>query len=182
MTKIMKLSMLLLVMLAMIWACGGDDEPDEIRGCTDPIADNYNPSATADDGSCIAPNVKFIGNYTGSFACTAPFDVINEDVVEFEISGPVDANEKTKVTISFVVTGLPISLEADVDGNDLVFSDITLENIPFDVPGVGEVSATLTFSGGASLSGNMITADLDVTAQLPGLPSLSSSCTLTGTK
>lgn len=26
---------------------------EEIRGCTNPLSDNYNPAATVDDGSCI---------------------------------------------------------------------------------------------------------------------------------
>lgn len=34
-----------------------DDCPDpDISGCTDPIALNYNPQATVDDGSCVYPN------------------------------------------------------------------------------------------------------------------------------
>ena len=32
-------------------ACGGSSEP--VEGCTDEDADNYNPSATVDDGSCL---------------------------------------------------------------------------------------------------------------------------------
>ena len=32
--------------------CGGDCQPCPISGCTDPLAHNYNPAATDDDGSC----------------------------------------------------------------------------------------------------------------------------------
>jgi len=30
---------------------------DEVYGCTDPVATNYNPDATVDDGSCIFPSI-----------------------------------------------------------------------------------------------------------------------------
>ena len=31
----------------------GDCEEEDVYGCTDEIADNYNPEATIDDGSCL---------------------------------------------------------------------------------------------------------------------------------
>ena len=37
---------------------------ENIEGCTDPLADNYNPDATEDDGSCEYPD---IGDYSLSF-------------------------------------------------------------------------------------------------------------------
>lgn len=191
----------------MVTASCGEEEPmgqEQVRGCTDPAADNYNPNANVndgscvfsgctdsraenydanasnDDGSCVFPNEKFIGTYIGSFECAGLFSVINQDTVEFEITEPVDPEEKSKVTISFVVTGIPISLEADVDGNDLMFEDITLANIPFEIAGV-MVEADITFSGGAVIDGDVITATLNVSALAAGLM-LSDMCTLIGNK
>ena len=37
--------------------CCQDDDP--IEGCTDPTAENYNPVATIDDGSCIYPSPNY---------------------------------------------------------------------------------------------------------------------------
>ena len=160
MSKLMKITFAFVAVLALGFvyvSCGDDEETPE------------------------APNQKFIGNYEGSFACTPPFDVINQDMVEFEISGPVDPNETQKVTISFVVTGIPVSLDATVSGNNLNFDPITLENIPFETGGI-TVDATLTFSGNAVLNNDQITANLNVIADLGGGITLSSACTLIGNK
>lgn len=42
------------VSLVAIWS----EPEDDILGCTNPQADNYNPSATRDDGSCIFPPIR----------------------------------------------------------------------------------------------------------------------------
>lgn len=36
---------------------------DETRGCMDPKSDNFDSSADKDDGSCISPRLKMIGNF-----------------------------------------------------------------------------------------------------------------------
>ena len=47
------------------------ETPTEISGCTDPTAENYNPLATVDDGSCIYPST-FDGGLFISFDDLAP--------------------------------------------------------------------------------------------------------------
>ena len=45
---------------------GTRDGVEEIEGCTDPNADNYDPDATIDDGSCIYGSANFaFGSITG---------------------------------------------------------------------------------------------------------------------
>ncbi len=51
---------------------GGVEPPTPIRGCTNPLATNYNPQATVDDGSCqypiIVPNVS---NFSAVYQATS---------------------------------------------------------------------------------------------------------------
>lgn len=154
-------------------SCGDDDEV--ISGCTDVKAENYNPNATEDNGLCVYPNEKFFGNYSGSFTCPAPFDIINQDVVEFRLTPPADAGEVNKVTVSATITGIPLSLDGDVDGDKILFVDKTIENIS-----VQGVTTDVTFSGEGTLNGNVLTANLQVSAVIV-IP-LSSACTFTGMK
>lgn len=65
----------LLALLIIFSACEEEDAaptvsaPVIVNGCMDPAANNYNPSATNDDGSCIYPIVSILG-YWNSFEWT----------------------------------------------------------------------------------------------------------------
>ena len=68
--------------------CGGDCtadtdsdgvcDSDEIEGCANPFACNYNPAATDDDGSCLTDDV--LGECGGSCSADADADGICDDV------------------------------------------------------------------------------------------------------
>jgi hypothetical protein len=47
------LPILLLACTLIVTSCGKDDNSNEVRGCTNQLAENYNPDAMSDDGSCI---------------------------------------------------------------------------------------------------------------------------------
>jgi hypothetical protein len=57
----------LLAVALMSTSCNKDDAP--VSGCTDPLAETYNPDADIDDGSCVYARDKFIGSY----------DVVSDD-------------------------------------------------------------------------------------------------------
>jgi len=38
-------------------------------GCTDPAAENFDPSAETEDGSCVSQREKFLGIYSGGNQC-----------------------------------------------------------------------------------------------------------------
>lgn len=129
-----------------------------------------------DEGSTENPNEKFFGTYEGAFNCAAPFDLINQDMVQFEITAPANPANTSKVTVSANIT-IPLSLEGDVDGNNIVFTNKVLNNI--DVQGI---TTDIIFSGTGTLSGNNFTASLMLTANLPVIGPVTSNCTYSGVK
>ena len=68
-------SILLLLPLALVWSCAK-------KGCTDPIAHNFDPSATKDDGSC------FYGLNTSSATFTFQPSAENDNFFIFSADNP----------------------------------------------------------------------------------------------
>ncbi|WP_155524064.1 hypothetical protein [Nodosilinea nodulosa] len=57
-----------------VFTNSGDDEPMPVYGCTDPEAENYNPEAEIDDGSCILPNAGCTDPTAENYDPTATYD------------------------------------------------------------------------------------------------------------
>lgn len=183
------------LMLAALFACSmlfvvscGDDD---IEGCTDPEAENFNPDATIESNACVYPRDKFLGNYVGVFDCPSQqLEFISTDSLVFTISEALDADDKSGVILELTLGGfpVPISLEGSVAGDILSISstleDVTIPNIPVlgtimaDVEGEG--SATIDDASG-TLAGNvMVTVTSPALVFLGG--SLTDDCTITGMK
>jgi len=61
-----------------------------IPGCTNPLATNYNPLATIDDGSCILPPDCSYFNVNISEAACAPDCIAPGELITFDVCGTID--------------------------------------------------------------------------------------------
>lgn len=181
-----KLTFLSLFVLALscMTSCGEDD----VEGCMDPTADNFNPEATIsdgsctysgctdedavnydpqatdDDGSCVYARDKFIGDYEGSFICPGILALISADTVAFTIAPGLDASLKNEVIVTlFNVGGLTIDLTATAVGDELMI-DAELLGVP-----IQGVTGNVTGTGSAVLdaSGDILTANIQLTVSIP---------------
>ena len=121
-------------MIDDICVSAGDDCPDtdadgicdqdEVAGCTDPSADNYNPEATDDDGSC-----QYGG---GSIVLTVPPDV------QLYANGPCDTD------VSPNTTGMATAEYPD--GCDAANATLTYTDAELGPPGTGCYTIIRTWS------------------------------------
>jgi hypothetical protein len=111
----------------------------DVPGCTDPTADNYNPAATVDDGSCCLDNIMTINlfdSFGDGWTWAGDFGglVLNGDSVEF------DAGDQLTITGCFAegcYTGeIVIPLYASEGSWNVVNSAGTVIN---SGAGVGEI-------------------------------------------
>ena len=135
-------------------------------GCTDPQANNYDPNAIQDNGSCTYDKDLFLGEYTSSLEC--PNDPvlmsISTDALGFIISPGLDPSDCSSVIITFtsgVIAGL--SFLADVNGNNLTIPLTSLQGLPFNVGGVNLI-LDISLSGQFSLQSNQLIGQINLTA------------------
>ena len=163
--------------LGLTFSSCGDDE---VMGCTDPDAENYNAEATTDDGMCTYARDKFIGDYLGTFQCPGLLAIISSDSLFFTITESLDPNNKDEVIVTLSnVGGLTFDLTATASGNEL---DISAELLGVPIQGVtGDVTGT----GSATLNadGSELTADITLTVSIPLLGiNDTQTCVLVGTR
>ncbi len=95
---------------------------DEVLGCMDSQAENFDPLANVDSGACVYARDKFFGEYEGSFLCT---------------------NDITKGFLSSDSLRFTVSPSLEDDDKSAVLFGLTIEGFPIDL--------------NASITGNTIT-------------------------
>ncbi len=151
----------------------------EYSGCTDPDAENYDPNATNDDGNCVYARDKFLGDYIGSFQCPGTLSLISSDTLEFSIQPSLDASDKNGVIVSLknVAGGLTFDLPATAEGDML-----TIEAELLGVPVLG-ATGNVTGGGTATIDANdILMADIELNVFVFPLIDETQTCTLVGTK
>jgi len=149
-------------------------------GCTDPDAENYNAQATNDNGTCVYARDKFIGDYLGAFTCPGLLAIISSDSLAFSITEGLDPTMKDQVIVTLNdVGGLTFDLTATVVGDEL---DIEAELLGVPIQGVsGDVTGFGT--GSLDATGNEITASITLTVSIPLLGiNDTQTCVLVGTR
>lgn len=148
---------LLQILTVFVIACwSASCTPD--RGCTETTADNYDPEAKEDDGTCIPARDKMIGNYTYNRFWTDVFlEVEDNDAGYFQIT---EANTADNAFNMFL-NGNQI-VQGAVTANAIAIEAFQDEALYFGIP------FTQTFTGG----GNWLVADsvdmsFTLTTQVP---------------
>lgn len=115
------------MVVATLHSCKKD--PENITGCTDSTADNYNAQATESNNSCTYVN-RFVGQYAGKFKCAQLLNAIlaEQDVVISPLTGD-PSSIKFDVQTDY---GL-LSFSGKIVSPDTIEVDDTVKDIPLNL-------------------------------------------------
>lgn len=159
-----------------------DDGSCIITGCTNELAENYNPAATNTDiGACIFPRDKFLGEYVGSLNCLIidQFNSMTTNVLLEPVS-----DDLTKITITLTSEDFTLPLDATVDGDEMTMMatefPLTVAVLGNDTDVLIDIDGTATLNdSGQELSGSL-TAKVVVAET--GQELINDNCTLMATR
>jgi len=171
------------ILAAFIFAfqsCGDDD----ITGCTDPDAENFNADANV-SGDCVYARDKFLGTYIGVFTCPGDLAGLSNDSISFSIIEGLDPDVTSDIILELIVDGFPLAIAGTVDGDVLILMQ-ELNGVPVPTP-LGEFPGDVTAVGMATVTDDdqslTATLDLDVLVESPlgNLP-VADMCGIIGSK
>lgn len=159
-------------------SCGDD----EIIGCTNPDAENFNAEATV-SGDCVFARDKFLGTYMGSLTCPGQLTSLTNDSITFSIIEGLDPDIPGDIILEIAIDGIALPIAGQVDGNVLSLMQ-NLRNVSVPTP-IGDVMGDVDALGTAMVSADEMTINgnlaLDV-AVVGGFINLTDNCTILGMK
>lgn len=111
--------------VALLLSNGCKKDPEITKGCTDSVADNYNPNATEEDGNCTYQK-RFLGGYSGEFMCTDAFAAVFS-MADMQID---ERLSKAEVTLTIQSAIGPLIVLGKIKSKDEIEVDQVLENLP----------------------------------------------------
>jgi len=190
-----KLLSLVFVLGLIFTACKKDPEEDVvIKGCKDPLSDNFNAKATEEDGSCTYKK-RFISKYDINVLCGQASAIFQDASME------ITENTK-KDRVNFVISSLAGNIIFDgVITKDEVVIDTIIKGLTVNAKAIlpilddTQVKANVTLKSKLILSADIkkLSGDMDVNianaeeliyngVTIPAGTSLPDKCTFTGTK
>lgn len=196
------LPMLCLMLTIAISSCGEDEVPGctdsaadnfnslattndgscVYRGCTNELAENYDPAATiADNNSCVFPRDKFLGEYVGSLNCLIidQFNSMTTNVLFESVDDDV-----TKISITLTSEDFMLPLDATVDGDEITMAatdfPLVVAILGVDTEVLIDIDGTATLDeSGETLNG---TLTANVVLEETGSELINDTCSLMATK
>jgi hypothetical protein len=110
-----------------------------VDGCTNPNAENYDPDATNDDGSCVLAREKFLGQYNVNESCPS-------GTYSFQINIVASSSGEDAIVINNLG-----------DFGESVTATVNQSSISIPNQNISEGGFTVSINGSGSISGNILT-------------------------
>ena len=151
MKKIYSIKLILLFISLVYWGC---EEEQEVEGCTDYNAINYDSTATSDDGSCVYDTINPLVQFTNPIA---------EDKLEGNIILRVEVEDNYEITeVRFYATQI-YDFEEEIDKEDDSLYTDTEAPYEFEWNSTEYAHADVIFMAIAiDIAGNRTSAETDV--------------------
>lgn len=154
----------------------------EFIGCTDPLAENFNPEATI-SGDCVFARDKFLGTYMGSLTCPGQLTSLTNDSISFSIIEGLEPDIPSDIILEIMVDGIQLPIAGQVDGDVLNLMQ-NLRNVSVPTP-IGNVMGDVDAVGTAMVSADQMTLNGNLSLEVAvagGVVNLNDNCTILGMK